>query len=227
MDERKSMLHKEEDRIRVLIADDCPVTRAGIRAILETAQDIDIVGEAQNGTEAQSMVAVLQPSILLLDFVMPGNHALEVERWTREQYPETITLILTAHDRDAYLSQAVEAQVSGYLLKEQAQGQLVESIRCAARGECLISGDQLARARRWQATIQVRWDSLTAQEQEVLTQLARGKTNQQLAEALHVALRTVETHIQHILSRLEIASTREASAWVWKHGFVEGEDPST
>lgn len=217
---------QSETTIRVLIADDCPVTRAGICALLAAAQDITVLGEAGNGAEAQAMVAALQPDVLLLDFVMPGNHALEVERWTRQHYPEIATLILTGHDRDAYLAQAIAAQVAGYLLKEQAPGQLVASIRRAARGECLIDGAQLTRARRWRATIQARWESLTAREQEVLLQLARGKTNPQIAETLSIALRTVETHIQHILSKLAVASTREASAWAWEHGFLTEETPS-
>ena len=219
------MLHQEEDRIRVLIADDCPVTRAGIREILAEAPDIDVVGEAENGAEAQSLVETLQPHILLLDFVMPGNHALEVERWTRERYPHVITIVLTAHDRDAYLSQAIEAQVAGYLLKAEAPERLLESIRCAAQGECLIDGGQLARARGWETTVLARWESLTAREREVLIQLARGQTNCQLAETLDIARRTVETHIQRIRAKLGVASTREAIAWAWEHGFVEDEAP--
>lgn len=221
------MSEQEKNRIRVLIADDCPVTRAGIRTILATAPDIDVVGEAGNGAEAQSLVATLQPHILLLDLVMPGNRALEVERWTREHYPDIITLILTAHDRDVYLSQAVEAQVAAYLLKEEAPERLLKSIRCAAQGECLVTGEQMARARRWQKTVQSRWESLTAREREVLTRLARGQSNCQLVETLCISRRTVETHIQRILAKLAMASTREAIAWVWEHGFIEDETPFT
>jgi len=120
--------------IRVLIADDHPVTRKGIRTILEEALDIKVVGEAKDGVEAKQMVAKLRPDILLLDLVMPGLRPFEIEKWIRTNYPKTITLILTAHDRDYYLAEAIKAGAVGFLTKEEAPQQLVEAIRRAARG---------------------------------------------------------------------------------------------
>jgi len=195
--------------------------------ILEVADDIQVVGAAQEGAAAQRLVAALAPDILLLDFVMPGNHDLAVARWTRQHYPHTLTLVLTAHDRDAFLAQALECQVAGYLLKADAPYQLVTAIRRAAQGECLITGEQLARAQRWRHTVTARWDSLTARQREVLTLLAQGRRNQEIAQELHIARRTVETHIQNILRKLELASTRAAVAWVWAHDLLAKADLST
>jgi DNA-binding NarL/FixJ family response regulator len=142
-----------EGTTRVLIADDHPVTRAGIRAILEGAPDIEVVAEAQDGLEAQRLVAELCPRILLLDLVMPGPRPREIEAWVRAHYPETITLVLTAHDRDVFLAEAIEGGVAGFLTKEEAPHRLVKAIRRAARGETLISGEQLARARHWRREV--------------------------------------------------------------------------
>ncbi len=107
-----------EPIIRLVLADDQEITRAGIRATLSKAPDIEIIGEARDGNEAQQLTAQLRPHILLLDLVMPGPRAYEVERWVRANCPETVTLILTAHDRDAYLTEMVEAGAAGYLTKE-------------------------------------------------------------------------------------------------------------
>jgi len=183
------------DEIRVLLADDHPVTRAGICAILEDAPDIQIVGEAKDGIEAKRMVADLCPDILLLDLVMPGPRPSEIEAWVRTHHPETITLVLTAHDRDAFLADVVEAGAVGFVTKEEAPERLVEAIRRAARGEILFDSGQLARARRWREEVGERWESLTEREREVLTLVAQGKSNREIAERLCVTEKTVEKHV--------------------------------
>src|SRR3990170_5763846 len=111
-------LSRARQTITLLLADDHPMVRAGIRALLMKAPDIQIVGEAQDGNETLRLVAKLRPKILLLDLKMPGPSPSEIEKWVRENYPETITLVLTAHDRDAYLSSMVEAGAAGYLDKQ-------------------------------------------------------------------------------------------------------------
>jgi len=135
--------------ITLVFADDHPVARAGIRAMLSEAPDIQIVGEAENGTEVQQLVSQLQPQILLLDLKMPGRPSAEVERWVRANHPETATLILTAHDRDAYLVDMIDAGASGLLSKEASAERLVGAIRRAANGEILFDSQQFHRAQRW------------------------------------------------------------------------------
>jgi len=207
--------------IRVLIADDHPVTRKGIRDILEDTPDIEVVGEAKDGTEAKQMVTDLRPDVLLLDLVMPGLRPFEIEKWVRTNYPGTVTLVLTAHDRDHYLAKAVEAGVAGFLTKKEDEGMLPEAIRRAARGEILITREQLSRADHWREEAGKRWDSLTEREREILGCLVAGQTTRQIAEALVISEHTVRTHIGNIVGKLGVASRAEAIAWAWQHGIIE------
>ena len=203
--------------IRVLVADDHPLTRMGIRVMLEETADIQIVGEAKDGVEVKQMVAELCPDVLLLDLVMPGPSAWEIEKWVRTHHPETSTLVLTAHDRDYYLSRAVDAGVSGYLTKDQAPQMLLEAIRHAARGEAFIFTELLDRASHWREDVWKRWESLTNREREVLHLVVQGFDNAAIAETLSVTVRTVESHLTSILKKLDVSSRLEASAWVCDH----------
>lgn len=212
--------------IRVLIADDHPVMREGLCTVLEGAPDIEVVGEAKDDVETQQMVAELRPDILLLDLVMPGLRPFEVEKWVRANYPETITLILTAHDQDCYLAKAVEAGVVGFLTKDESPQRLVKAIRRAVRGEVLITGGQLARAYSWRKEVGERWESLTERERQVLVLMVSGQSTRQIAEVLTIEKCTVETHTGNMLSKVGMASRAEAIAWAWQHGIVGEMDSS-
>lgn len=219
-------MDRADKAIRVLIVDDHPVIRQGIREILEGTPDIEVVGEAGDGAEAKEKVTTLRPDVMLLDLVMPGMKPLELETWTRAHYPETVTLVLTAHDRDAYLAKALEAGVVGFLTKEEPPQRLVEAIRRAAEGEVLITGGQMARAYSWQKAAGERWADLTDRERQIVNRLAWGQDTQQIAAALTVSERTVETHIGNLLGKLGVTSRAEAVAWVWHHGLIDEEDAS-
>ncbi|NBD34577.1 MAG: response regulator [Chloroflexi bacterium] len=209
--------------IHVVIADDHPVTRAGISTILAAAPDIDVIGAAKDGREAQELVKALQPDILLLDLVMPGPRPADIERWVRHNHPETITLILTAHDRDYYLAETVKAGAAGFLTKEKAPQQLIAAIRRAAQGDVLWTPDQLARIQAWDKDVKARWQRLTKRERETLVWMAEGKTTAHIAEALVITENTVRTHVGNLLGKLKLASREAAIAWAWKHGFIEDE----
>ncbi len=206
--------------IHVLLVDDHPQTRQGIRATLEKTPDIVVVGEAGDGAEAQALVAALRPDILLLDLVMPGPRPADIERWVRAEYPETVTLILTGHARDALLAEMEEAGAVGLLDKAVAAPALVEAIRRAAAGEVLYTPEQQARVRRWREEVGQRWDNLTEREQEVAQQIATGKTNGQIAETLEIGEHTVETHVSNVLRKLALATRTEVAVWLWKQGLV-------
>jgi DNA-binding NarL/FixJ family response regulator len=118
--------------IQVLLTDDQPIVRAGIRAILKEAPDIEVVGEAKDGAEAQRLTEQLGPDVLLFDLVMPGPRPSKVARWVRNHCPRTTTLVLTPHDQDAFLAEMIEAGTVGFLTKEEAVEVLLEAIRCAA-----------------------------------------------------------------------------------------------
>jgi DNA-binding NarL/FixJ family response regulator len=217
-------MHTDDKAIRVLIVDDHPLLRQGIREILEGTPDIEVVGEAQDGAEAKEKVTTLRPNVMLLDLVLPGMKPLEIEAWVRTNYPETVTLVLTAHDRDAFLAKAIEAGVVGFLTKEESPQRLVEAVRRAAQGEVLITGGQLARAHVWKEAAGERWAELTDRERQIVNRLARGQDTQQIAAALTISERTVETHIGNLLGKLGVTSRAEAVAWVWHHGLIGEED---
>jgi DNA-binding NarL/FixJ family response regulator len=203
--------------ITILIADDHPIMRTGIRNLLEGAQEMKVVGEAQDGDEARLLVAELHPQVLLLDFNMPGTSAAELEKWVRSEHPGTVTLVLTAHDRDTYLAEMVEAGVSGYLDKSVHGAQLTQAIRRAVEGEVLFSNEQLDRVRRWRERDGARWDRLTGREREIIGLLADGSGNARIATALTISQKTVAFHVTNILAKLGVGSRQEAVAWFNKN----------
>lgn len=207
--------------IRVLLADDCSVTRKGIRAVLEEAPDIEVIGEAKDGVEAKQMVDELRPDVLLLDLVMPGLRPSKIEEWVRTNYPHTVTLVLTAHDRDYFLAKAVNAGVAGYLTKAEASHSLVEAIRRAAKGEVLITGGQLARISHWRIEAGERWESLTEREQEVLRWIVQGLDNAAIADTLGVSINTIRCHTRSIYSKLGVAGRGEAIAFILRYNLLE------
>ena len=135
--------------ITVLLADDHPLALEGVRSILNEAPDIKIVGETQDGNEIKQLVEKLRPNILLLDLKMPNLSPVELEKWVREHYPETITLVLTSHDCDSYLADMMDAGAAGYLDKKLKGNDLIAAIRRAARGEFLFDKEQMERAQKW------------------------------------------------------------------------------
>lgn len=138
------MTNSASKRITVLIADDEPIARAGIRTLLAQAEDIEIIGEAQNGYEAKELIPELRPQVLLLDLKMPGPRPYEIEKWVRESYPKIVTLVLTSHDRDSYLAAMMDAGAAGYLSKEESAERLIGAIRRAVGGEILFNNSPYA-----------------------------------------------------------------------------------
>jgi NarL family two-component system response regulator LiaR len=200
-------------KITVLIADDFEITRKGIRSLLEQAPDMKVLGEAKDGKEIKRLVARHRPQILLLDLVMPNHSPVEFERWVRTNYPEVITLVLTAHDRDMYLTGMMDAGVVGYLDKKLRAGQLISAIRRAASGEFLFDKSQLERACRWREETQQKWERLSDRERQVLQMLTEGLNNQAIAVFLGIKINTVEKHLENVYRKLEVTSRTEAVHW--------------
>ena len=203
--------------ISLVLADDHPTTRVGLRTIFHGTPDIKIVGEAQDGAEAEKMVNQLRPQILLLDLRMPGPRPAEIEKRLRDQCPETATLILTAHDRDAYLAEMMDAGVSGYLTKNEPPQRLIDSVRRAAQGDTLFTQEQYDRAFRWRVTAGKKWESLTEREREIVRVLVDGLDNSEMARTLGVTVKTIAFHMSNIIGKLDVHSRQEVVAWVHKY----------
>jgi DNA-binding NarL/FixJ family response regulator len=211
------MSDKSSKVITILIADDEQMARAGIRTLLAQADDFEIIGEAQDGFEVQEMIPKLHPKIVLLDYQMPGPGASNLEKWIRENYPETTALILTAHSQDAYLAKMIDSGIAGFLQKSERAEQLINAIRRAAEGATCFSNEQIERAQKWKITVMDKWGSLTTREQELLQHLAMGGDNKTISKSLTISLKTVEFHITHILKKLDLNSRDEAIVWMLKH----------
>ena len=208
---------KPPDKITLLLADDDPIARAGIRSLLSQAEDIQVIGEAQDGFEAQRLVAELRPRILLLDLKMPGPRPAELEKWVRENYPYTDTLVLTSHDRNAYLTSMMDSGAAGYLSKGESADQLISAIRRAAQGEIIFDDSQISRADDWRKEVGEKLNRLTPKEKRVLELLAQGLDSKSIANSLDISVKTVSYHITNLLSKLNVSSRQEATIWALKH----------
>jgi two-component system response regulator NreC len=207
-----------ENKITVVFADDQILAHEGIRKVLEQAADISLAGMARDGIEAKKLVAKLRPNILLLDISMPGPCPVEIEEWVRENYPDTITLVLADQDQDACLAQMMDAGATGYLTKDTVKEKLITAIRLAAKGVCLFDEQQLSRAQCWRDDIGKKMESLTNREREILCLAAEGRANKEIAHTFKVTLRTVEKHLGNIYEKLGVKSKIEAVLWWVKHG---------
>ncbi len=207
----------EPKTITLILADDHPVAREGVRSILVNAPDIQIVGEAENGDGIKDLIPKLRPHILLLDLKMPGTSPFEIEKWVRENYPETITLVLTAHDRDIYLAGMMDTGIAGYLSKTERGENLIAAIRRAASGESLFTHEQFTRVKKWRHEAQEKWEKLTEREREVLLLMEQGLSNKAIAKQLDITSKTVAYHISAIFGRLDVESRHEAVVWHQKY----------
>lgn len=198
--------------IRVILADDHPVARAGIRKFLEKEPDIQVVGEASNGDEAIQMVKELSPDVLLLDMEMPGMKGVEVARDLKEEHLGVRILALSTYDNKQYILGLLSNGASGYLIKEEVPETIIDAVRGVARGEQgWVSRRIAANLTHWMQFDNNEGASLTEREVEVLRQLVSGKTNQEIAVVLGISYKTVEKHIDSIYAKLGVASRVEAA----------------
>lgn len=199
------------DPLRVLIVDDHEVLRTGTQNVLETAEDITVVGGAHDGETALSMAEELSPDVALIDIRLPDMDGIELARRLTEQFPETRVVILSAYDDDDYLTAAMSAGVTGYLLKSMPGEKLISAVRSAGLGTTVLDptvSSRLARApSRLSAVDQP--PRLTMRERQVVRLVAEGLANKAIAARLGVSARTVEGHLNHVFSKLEITSRTE------------------
>jgi DNA-binding NarL/FixJ family response regulator len=210
-------------KMRVLIADDHPVVREGLAAMLSRESDIEVVGEAQNGKVAIEKARELKPDIVLMDLRMPEVDGIEAIRRIKLENPRVKFIVLTTYDNDEYIFKGIEAGARAYLLKDAPRGELFKAIRAVNKGESLIEPaiagrvlDRLAELSRQTQSP----EALSERELEVLTLIAKGASNKLIATSLNIGESTVKTHIQNIFHKLNVGDRTEAVTEAIKKGIV-------
>jgi DNA-binding NarL/FixJ family response regulator len=209
--------------IRVLVVDDHAVVRSGLRRVLDAEADIETVGEAPNAERAVYEAIELKPDVVLLDVVMPGVSGIEIIPALQQSTPQAKVLVLSMQDDPHYVREAFEAGASGYVLKEAADTEVVDAVRAVANGERYLHpalGASLVAAEAEERK-RAESDPLSDREREVLTLLALGHTNQEIASLLFISVRTAETHRAHIMQKLGLSSRAELVRYALDQGLIE------
>jgi NarL family two-component system response regulator LiaR len=216
-------------RIRILLVDDHAIVRKGLRALLSTEGDLEVVGEASNGVEALTAARLLAPDVILMDLMMPEMDGIEATRQIKVALPGAHVLVLTSFAADDKVFPAIKAGALGYLLKDSGPEELLKAIRGVYRGEPSLEPSiarklllELSQPAKAPPTV----DPLTERELEVLRLIAQGLSNKDIAEQLVVAEWTVRTHVSNILSKLHLASRTQAALYALKAGLASLDDAS-
>lgn len=209
--------------LRVILADDHPIVRSGIRNLIDQCDDITVVGEAGDGTSALEMAYRLKPDVLVMDIEMPGITGVEIARQIQRDGSAIRLLALSAHDDEQYIFGLLDAGVAGYLTKNEAPSTILEAVRGVARGEeGWLSRPIMAKVmrRRYSGPASHPVRQISPREKEVLQLLAKGANNEEIAQSLSISLGTVRNHVTNLIAKLEVRSRTEASAWAWQHGIM-------
>jgi NarL family two-component system response regulator LiaR len=212
--------------IRVLIADDHPLVREGLRSFLSTTEDIEVIGEAADGAEAEAMTAALQPDVVMMDLAMPNVDGIEAIRRIAAADSSSRVIALTSFATDDKVFPAIQAGAAGYLLKETPAAELADAIRRVHRGEPILHPSVAQRLMRQVAAAEPRSyrSDLTARELEVLRLIAAGRSNKEIARDLSVAEKTVKTHVSNVLSKLGVADRTQAAVYAVQNGLASPPD---
>lgn len=225
--------------VRVLIADDHDILRDGLRALLDMAPDIIVTGEARTGREAVAEAERLRPDVVLMDISMPELDGVEACERIRQRVPHTCVLFLTMHEAEEYFFRALRAGAAGYVVKRTAAADLLAAIRAVARGESFLSpsvaralvadyAERTARAggeasERETAGTPDHYDALTGREREVLQLVAEGYTNQEIADQLHLSVKTVQSHRAAVMDKLDLRDVTHLVRYAVRRGLVDPE----
>ena len=212
------------DKISVMIVDDHEMVRRGACGYLEAQPDISVVAQAGDGEEAVRLAREYVPDVVLMDLVMPGMDGVEATRKVKNVSPRTQIIILTSYHQDEYIFPALQAGAISFLLKDVKATELVEAIRRAARGEATLHPKIAARViktfRSLEGENATPFITLTERELEVLKLIAKGNSNEKIAEQLIISVGTVKGHVSNILSKLHLVDRTQAAAYAWQEGIV-------
>jgi NarL family two-component system response regulator LiaR len=214
----------QTEKISVMLVDDHNMVRMGLRAYFSTLPDIEVVGEAGDGDEAVKMVGDLAPDVVLMDLIMPHMDGVEATRQIKKISPSTQVIVLTSYHEDEHIFPAIRAGALSYVLKDIDPDDLAETIRRARAGEAVLNPRVAARMVQEIHGARSRdvnpFQELTDREMDVLRQVAAGRNNREIAEALVISEKTVKTHITNILSKLHLADRTQAAVFAWQEGIV-------
>ncbi len=215
--------------VSILLADDHPVVRQGLRALLEGEPDFRIVDEAGDGLEASQLAERLQPDMLVLDLMMPGLNGLEVTRQVSQRSPRTRVVILSMHANEAYVLEALRNGATGYVLKDSSAADLVQAVREVTAGRRYLSPPLSERAieaytQKAKAAVLDLYETLTAREREVLHLAAEGHTSREIADRLHISPRTVEVHRANMMHKLGLRTQTDLIRYALRRGILPMEE---
>jgi len=218
-------------KIRLLVADDHPVVRAGLRMLLSAQLDMEVVGEAVDGAAAVARAMELRPDVVIMDITMEGMSSLAATREIRRRIPETKVLVLTIHDNEEYLRQMLEAGATGYVLKQAADIELAVAIRAVHRGEVYIYpsftrvllGDLAQDIEMERYAEQDAYELLSQREKQVLRLVALGHTNRQIADQLFLSVKTIEAYRARLMQKLHLKGRSALVRYALRKGLLDGQ----
>ncbi len=210
------------ERIKLLLVDDHPVVRAGLRGMLEGQGDFEIVGEAENGAQGVELAAKLNPRVVLMDLRMPNTDGVRATEKIHKTLKDVAVLVLTTYDSDADILRAIEAGATGYLLKDSPREELFRAIRAAARGEAVLSPTVATRLMGRMRTSGE--ENLSAREMDVLKLVRTGASNKEIAKQLHISEATVKTHLLHAFAKLGVDDRTAAVTVALERGMLRLEN---
>lgn len=217
------------DSIKVLIGDDHPVFRTGLRQILDSEPDMEVIGEAENGQDILECVRKLRPEVLLLDIAMPGISGLEASEMVRQQFPGTQVVILSIYNKEAYIRQALKSGALGYVLKGSPSSEIPKAIRSAHRGKYFLTSRVNANLidaylrRKSGGGVEEAYEQLSDREQQVFRLMVEGNSTKKIAETLSISTKTVEKHRVNVMKKLEIYDLLGLAKYALRIGVLEPE----
>lgn len=208
--------------INVLLVDDHEMVRLGVSSYLSIQEDLEVIGEAENGKIGYEKALSLRPDVILMDLVMDEMDGIEATKAILADWPEAKIIIVTSFIDDEKVYPAIEAGAAGYLLKTSTAHEIADAIRATQRGERVLEPEVTTKMMdRLTNRTPILHDDLTNREKEVLLLIAEGKSNQEIADELFITLKTVKTHVSNILSKLEVEDRTQATIYAFKHGLTK------